>query len=243
MKLRVLGLVLAALLVGAPGLLAQDPQVEEPALVGRVLDSDTGTPLLGAFVHLQGEDWGVITDHEGRFRLPRVPSGFLSVMVEQLGYVGLVQTIQFPGDGDPVLFALTPDPILLEGIEVVMDRFERRRKAYAHPTQLLAREDLATASAFDLVDLIASRSFLNPFPCPASEIEQTCAVVRGRVRPVSVYLDEIPFWGGFDYLSMVQPHELHMVEIYYSRGQVRVYTEGYMERVGKRPVAVMPLNW
>ena len=243
MKLRALFLVLATLLFAAPGLIAQEKQGEEPALLGRVIDADTGTPLLGAFVHLQGEAWGVITDDDGWFRLPRLPNGLLSVMVEQLGYVELVQTVRFEEGGAALHFALTPDPILLEGIEVVMDRFERRRRAYAHASQLLDRETLVNSSAFDLVDLIQSRSFLNPIPCPASEIESTCAMVRGRIRPLSVYVDEFPFWGGFDFLSMVQPHELHMVEIYYSRGQVRVYTEGYMERIGRRPIAVMPLSW
>jgi hypothetical protein len=124
-----------------------------------------------------------------------------------------------------------------------MDRFESRRRAYAHSLQLLDREALVTSTAYDLVDLIESRSFLHPYPCPPTEMEQTCAVIRGRVRRVAVYVDEIRFWGGLDYLTMVQPQELHMVEIFSSRGQVRVYTEGYMERVGNRPVAVMPLHW
>lgn len=243
MKTRALFLVLATLLIFSPALMAQEEQGEGPALLGRVIDSDTGTPLLGAFVHLQGEAWGVITDDDGRFRLPRLPNGLLSVMVEQLGYVELVQTVQFEDGGASLFFALTPDPILLEGIEVVMDRFERRRRAYAHASQLLDREELVNSSAFDLLDLIQSRSLLNPIACPASEIEWTCAMVRGQIRPLSVYVDEFPFWGGFDFLSMVQPHELHMVEIYYSRGQVRVYTEAYMERIGRRPIAVMPLSW
>ena len=222
---------------------AQEKEETTPALSGRVLDSDAGTPLVGAFVHLADADWGVLTDEDGRFRLPNLSRGVLSIAVEQLGYVDLIQTLQLAEDTEPVLFLLTPDPILLEGIKVVTDRFERRRRAYAFSSIVLERDALLTSSAFDLLDLIKTRTFLNPWPCPASYMEQTCALIRGRVRPVSVYVDEFPFWGGMDFLEMIQPHELHRVEVYYSRGHVRVYTEAFMERVGKKPIAARPLSW
>jgi hypothetical protein len=243
MKTRQLFIILSILSLGIPALSAQEREEEGAALKGRVLDSETGTPLIGAFVHLVEADWGVLTDDEGLFRLPDLSHGLHSFAVEQLGYVDLIQTLELERDTGMVLFQLTPDPILLEGIQVVTDRFERRRRAHAFSSTLLDRNTLLASSAFDLVDLIQSRTFLNPFPCPATEIERTCAIVRGRVRTVSVYLDEIPFWGGLDFLSMVQPHELHRVEVFYSRGQVRVYTEAFMERVGRRPIAAIPLHW
>jgi hypothetical protein len=237
---------LVLLIFGALGFHAVEAQEREetaPALTGRVIDSDAGTPLVGAFVHLVDADWGVLTDDDGQFRLPNLSRGVLSVAVEQLGYIDLIQTLQLADDAEPVLFLLTPDPILLEGIQVVTDRFERRRRAYGFSSMVLDRSTLSTSSAFDLLDLIQSRTFLNPSPCPASYMEQTCALIRGRVRPVSVYVDEFPFWGGMDFLEMIQPHELHRVEVYYSQGHVRVYTEAFMERVGKKPIAAMPLSW
>lgn len=216
---------------------------EEPVLVGRVIDAGTGTPLLGAFVHFHGEEWGVLTDTDGRFRLPGIPEGALTLGVEHLGYVDLVEEVSVPRGGESVVLALMPDPILLEGIQVVMDRFERRRRAHAFSVQVLDRAELVESSAFDLVDLIQSRSFLNPTHCPFGMVETLCAVVRGRIRPVSVYVDEMPMIGGLDFLTMVEPHELHMVEVYYSRGHVRIYTEGFMERLSRRPMALLPIGW
>lgn len=244
MKKRMAWVLVGALLAATSVVGAQEMEEKELALVGKVVDGTTGRPLLGAFVHLEGEDWGVVSDPDGLFRLPGVSaSGTLSIGVEQLGYVDLLETLAFPEEGEMAILALTPDPILLEGLQVVLDRFERRRRAHAFSTQVLDREDLVTTPHVDLVDLIQSRSFLNPAHCPPGYVESLCAVVRGRVRPVSVYVDEMPMLGGLDFLSMVQPQELHLVEVYYSQGHVRVYTEGFMERTGRRPMALMPIGW
>jgi len=229
-------------LVAAHGIRAQERQNQGIALVGRVLDAATGTPLSGAFVHLEGEDWGVLTDEDGRFSLPRVPRGLLSVAVEQLGYVDLVRTTEFREGAEPLVLALEPDPLLLEGIEVVTDRFERRRRALAIPSQAYDREDLLASADFDVLEFVASRSLLRPVRCGSLSVDGICAYVRGSIRPISVYVDEAPLIGGLDYLQMIQPHELHRVEVYRSGTHIRVYTEAFMERAGRirfTPLAVL----
>ena len=243
MKTRLfLLLLLLTGLVGAQGLPAQERRDEDLALVGRVLDAATGTPLVGAFVHLEGEDWGVLTDENGRFSLTRITRGLLSVAVEQLGYVDLVQTTELREGAEPLLLVLEPDPLLLEGILVVTDRFERRRRALAIPSQAYDREDLLGSSAFDVLEFVASRSLLRPVRCGSLSVDGICAYVRGSIRPISVYLDEAPLIGGLDYLQMIQPHELHRVEVYRSGAHIRVYTEAFMERAGRirfTPLAVL----
>lgn len=243
MRTRVLFLLLLWMgLVGAPDIRAQERRNEDLALVGRVLDAATGTPLNGAFVHLEGEDWGVLTDENGRFNLTEVPRGLLSVAVEQLGYVDLIQTTRFGEGSEPLVLALEPDPLLLEGIEVVTDRFERRRRALAIPSQAYDREDLLGSGAFDVLEFVASRSLLRPVRCGSLSVDGICAYVRGSIRPISVYVDEAPLIGGLDYLQMIPPHELHRVEVYRSGAHIRVYTESFMERAGRirfTPLAVL----
>mgnify|MGYP001134846084 FL=1 len=124
MKKRMAWVLVGALLAATPVVGAQEMEEREPVLVGKVVDATTGRPLLGAFVHLEGENWGVVSDPDGLFRLPGVSSSVtLSIGVEQLGYVDLVETLAFPEEGEMAILALTPDPILLEGLQVVMDRF------------------------------------------------------------------------------------------------------------------------
>ncbi len=245
MNTKVLVVVLFALLWAGAGAGAQQAEKEEPVLRGRVVDLETGNPLLGAWVHLQGEDWGVLTEADGSFELPRVRPGTLRLSAEQLGYEELVQTVAFPQEKEGVVLALVPDPIVLEGIQVMTDRFERRVEAQPTFSQVLRRDRLVNSSAFDLLALLASTTFLNPVRCysrATSAVENTCAVIRGRIRRVRVYLDEMPVVGGLDFVSLFSPHELHRVEVYHSLGQVRLYTEGFMRWASHNRLALTPIG-
>ncbi len=229
------------LLVGSSVVGAQEPETDEAKLLGKVTDATTGSPVLGAFVGIQGKKWGVTTNDDGLFLIEGLSPGEVSISIEQLGYVDILQTVQVGRDSGTVEFLLTPDPILMEGIQVVMDRFKRRRLSYPYAHQLVEADDLARSPYPDLVELIASTSFLRPFPCPWRILENTCARVRGQTVPVTVYIDEFPTPGGLDYLRSVQPQELHLVEIFHSKSHVRAYTKAFMERTGERPRALMPL--
>lgn len=233
-----------AVFLGAPCL---DAQERDPSsgtqLVGQVVDASTGTPLLGAFVHLEGDDRGVLTEKDGTFVLPRVPQGVRSVMAEQLGYADLVQTIIVGEENEALVLAMTPDPILLEGIAVVMDRFERRRRATAVSSRVFERDDLLNSPAIDALEFVENRSFFRTFPCRGTHFESQCALVRGRVRPVSVYVDEMRFLDGLAYLRMLQPYELHRVEVYGGGRHIRVYTEGFLERAGKTRLHPLAVFW
>ena len=53
---------------------AQD-RIDNPPLVGRIVDGETGAPLLGAWVGPMAADWGTYSRDDGTFTLPRVYSG------------------------------------------------------------------------------------------------------------------------------------------------------------------------
>jgi hypothetical protein len=243
MRIRVLFLLALTLGVGVGGLRAQAREREENVLLGRVIDATTGTPLVGAFVHLDGEDWGVLTGEEGAFRLTGTPTGILSVVVEQLGYVKGVHTARVEEGAAPILLALEPDPVLLEGIQVVTDRFERRRRSLAIPSQAFDREDLVTSPAFTVLDFVAARTLLQPVRCGTLSFDGICAYVRGSLRPVSVYVDEAPMLGGLDYLDMIEPYELQRVEVYRNGTHIRLYTQAFMERAGKIRLTPLAALW
>lgn len=244
MRPRMAVVSLMAFFLGAPCLDAQQTsEISGIRLVGQVVDANTGTPLLGAFVHLQGDLRGVLSDKDGTFVLTGVPKGIRSVAAEQLGYAHLVQTIQVGEENENLVLAMTPDPILLEGIEVVMDRFERRRRATAVSSRVFERDDLLNSPAIDALEFIEKRSFFRTFPCRGTHSESQCALVRGRVGPVSVYVDEMPFLDGLAYLRMLQPYELHRVEVYGGGRHIRVYTEGFLERAGRTRLHPIGVFW
>jgi outer membrane receptor for ferrienterochelin and colicin len=55
-------------------------------LVGKVIDKNTGEPLIGANVIIQGTTLGSVADREGRFIIINIPPGVYSVKVSFIGY-------------------------------------------------------------------------------------------------------------------------------------------------------------
>ncbi|MEZ4414822.1 MAG: hypothetical protein R3E10_03645 [Gemmatimonadota bacterium] len=236
---------LAVLLSTAQFLTAQEqPSQEPPTLVGHIVDVRTGTPLLGAWIGPEQADWGTYTRADGGFRLPRVHAGPDLYRVEMLGYADLL--IELAPDG-PVQIEMEPDPIVLEGVKVVADRFKRRRNATAVSVRTIERQDLLWSGAADLLDFIRGRAGVHLIPCPRgsfiSYASLDCAYVRGRPAEIKVCLDEAPLLGGADQLRMISPQELHMVEVYQRGAHIRLYTEQFMQKAARRRLGVPPLGF
>ena len=70
--------------------------------------------------------------------------------------------------------------------------------------------------------------------CSGRAIGSVCFFVRGREAESMVYVDEMPVIGGLDYLDVLRPHELYMVEVYGQGRHIRVYTNHFMERAAKK---------
>jgi len=208
---------------------------------GVVLDAETGIPLLGAFVSLAGEDWGSLTDAQGRFRLSDVFPGSIKLTVEQLGYETLEQDAVVARGMERLTLWMKPKPIMLEGLRVVTDRFRWRRNAAAVSVWTLDREELVRTTEDNALEFLAIRRGLIRTPCRGVSLGTECLVIRGRVRAPVVYVDETPVLGGLDYLASYQPHELYMVEIYGAGRQIRIYTTQYMARVARQRLLPLPL--
>lgn len=238
----VFGLVLA---IVALALLARDgmaQQVAEPfELMGTVVDADNGQALAGAWVSLVGSEWGSVTGARGRFRIPDMDAGPLALSVEQLGY----ETLMWEGEvaeADGLLqLELTPEPLVLQGLQVVTDRFRSRRNAVATSVFAYDLNDLTTSAQQTALDFITLRAGSTSVSC-AGRRGSTCLIVRGRLVEPVVYIDEVPFLGGLDYLDSLQPHEFYMIEIFSGGRHIRAYTPRFMERAAKQrlqPIALL----
>jgi hypothetical protein len=205
-------------------------------------------------VGLSGADWGTLTDRQGLFRLPDVPSRAETYVFEMLGYAETTFVANAAVDGH-LDIRLAPDPVILEGIEVIADRFESRRNATATSVRAFDREQLLASSALDVMNLLEQRFGLRRTPCPggagrgiarrgglfSTPSQYDCAWVRGRPAPVTVCIDEMPILGGMDFLVGYQPHELYMVEVYGQGRQIRLYTNQFMERASRTRFRPVPL--
>lgn len=243
---RTRGLFTVVLALTALGLLArqarpQEALVLEPFdLVGHVLDED-GRPLVGAFVSLTGSDWGSLTDEGGRFRLPDLYEGTVELRAEQLGY----ETLEWRGDvrpGQRVELRMLAQPIVLEGLNVVTDRFQARRNAVATSVRAYDRAALATSPHFTALDFLQSRAGVVTATC-RGRFSSRCVRVRGRLTEPVVWVDEAPVFGGMEYLEAVQPHDLYMVEVYASGRHIRAYTHQFMARAAKQRLWPVPFTY
>ncbi|HEX2778921.1 MAG TPA: carboxypeptidase regulatory-like domain-containing protein [Gemmatimonadaceae bacterium] len=78
--------VLAALLVVASGVSAQASQPATGSIVGRVIDSRTGSGIGGAGVQVVGTTLGAQTSLDGRFAIAGVTAGTVTLHVRRIGY-------------------------------------------------------------------------------------------------------------------------------------------------------------
>lgn len=241
MKHRYFGiLAMAFATMTAIGTEAQaQPASTASIVMGHVVDEETGAPLVGAWVGLTDTDWGSISNPQGRFRIPEHGGGRLDLTVEMLGY----RTVSWSGDvspGEAVRIEMAPDPILLEGIEVMTDRFESRRNAVAASVFAFDASDLTRSTTMNARDFIGAQAGIFFTACNGRR-GSSCVWYRGRrIEPV-VYVDEFPHAGGLDFLTSFSPGELHMVEIYNRGAHIRVYTPAFMKRAAQQRIVPIPL--
>jgi len=146
-----ISMLAAGLLLGpsALGLAAQE--ASDPELRGHVVSAETGEPIAGAWIAMEGYGRGTYSRRGGEFRLPDVPAATRRYDVAALGYVATVVTLE-AGAGEHVV-ELTPDPEVWPGVSATLAHLEDRRNG----GRVFDRETLAFSGAFDLAELMEMR--------------------------------------------------------------------------------------
>lgn len=108
----------------ALAILPADAQQATGRIVGQVLDASNGRPLPGAQLMVEGTQTGSIAGLEGRFVLPDVPSGTVSVRFLMIGYATkTVQGVEVPAGGVAQLnVTLESSAVELAGITVSVEQ-------------------------------------------------------------------------------------------------------------------------
>ena len=200
-------------------------------LVGQVVDNATGAPVPGARVSVAASEWMSVTNSEGRFILHGLRPGPHRLSVEQLGYHTLVAQVHAGTETAPLRLGIEPDPIVLEGLEVVGRRFERRRRATGLRVSEFGQHDLAASSSRSAAEMLEERIPVQRTRCDDGAFE--CVFSRGgRMRP-TVCIDETPTIDGWNALAAYRPQDFHMIEVYGRASLVRAYTHHFMERAAR----------
>ncbi len=200
---------------------------------------EAGRPLVGVFIAFEGSDWGTLSGETGRFVLPLDHPGRVTLTAELIGYERLVWRGRIE-EGREIALTMTSRPILLEGLTVVADRLESRRRSTPVAVRWLGRQALASAAQENALEFVVARGGVTRVPCRGMWSDE-CVLARGSVAEPSVWVDESPFPGGFDYLRALPPHELYLVEIYAGGRHIRAYTNRYMEKAAELRAVPMAL--
>lgn len=205
---------------------------EKARILGVVVDAGTEMPLTGAYVSVAGSDWGSLTTGNGWFALCEIEAGSHLVTVERLGYATLETRVETGESQDRVALRMQPDPILLEGLEIVADRFDRRRRGVETAVRTFDRGDLVRSGYWSAAEFVDLRAGVVTTPCGGTTCVYYRGYVYGPVEPV-VYLDEILMPGGWFQLEDIPTNQLYMLEIFGGGTQIRAYTNHFMEYAAK----------
>ena len=231
----------AFLFLIAPGAPALAQGTGAVLLRGQLLDADTKAPVPGAFIGLDAESRGALSDPMGAFMLPVGTADAYVLKVRQLGYRDLVFTVTAESARKPFFLQLDPDPVEIEGLRVLVQRFEDRRRGPFGAVDVLDQRALVEAPGGSGVDLIKREV---PFARPCdSQTEQLCLNQMGRLEPLTICVDGHRVSEMMAELEHVDPRGLYMVEVFRRTGQVHMYSRGYVERLLAAGTDLPPLSF
>jgi outer membrane receptor protein involved in Fe transport len=125
---RLVRVAVVAALVAAAVPAALAAQDAGGGITGKVVDSGTGEPLVGAEVYVRGTQLGSLTDLDGAFEIEGVPAGPQGLRVLYLGYAEKTVTgLEVPAGGAVTIeVSMVPEALLAEGVTVEVTAEEER---------------------------------------------------------------------------------------------------------------------
>ena len=131
-------------------LFAQQLHAQDVTVSGRVTDAETGEPLVGVSILIEGTARGEITDLDGDYTLTVRP-GENALLFSYIGYRTLRVTI----DGrTQVDVAMEPEVAQFDDVVVTAFGIERERRALGYAIQDVGGDDLARTGATNLLNTL-----------------------------------------------------------------------------------------
>ncbi len=231
-------LVALSLLAIPRGAVAQGDSI---LVRGTVTDALTGEPLGGVEVRVvEAPGLGAVTASDGVFTVVGDADFPLTIRSGLLGYENSIRRV--PAHGATLRIELEPEPLLLEGLEVVADRFDQRLRAIPRRTRVLRRGRIISSNAVHGIQVIEQRWGFREVPCSRRLYTERsrCYSAPHHSGPFELWIDDMrrPV-GGLEELAAIRPEDIWRIELIGSR-EIRVYTEAFVERQARLAPIVRP---
>lgn len=160
-------------------------------IIGVVTDRETGALLTGVHVTMgAGGQQGVFSDLRGEFVLDRLVGGQHVVEFSMIGYAPRADTVRVvPGRVTTVEVSLSVDPVVLDPIEVAVERREvvlQRRGFYRRQQvgfgKFVDREEIEARMPNEITDLFSGMAGVELVLDPSNHFERWVVLRRGRLQ-------------------------------------------------------------
>ncbi len=211
---------------------------DQSQVLGQILEMESGDPVEGAEVLLQGAQGFRVTDDEGRFEFPAVRPGMAALTVTYLGRAPLVDSVEVAaGTTVELEVRLGIEPVPMAPMSVVatardpylqdMGFYNRVGRGYGG--QMITREQIQERAPRTLADLLVSVPGVRVNYGGSGDFQVR---MRRAVRMDSsaetgcvplVYMDDVPVEVGW--LQNVLPDRIAGMEIYSGAGAPIQYND------------------
>lgn len=148
-----------ALAVAALGLAEPVRAQQQGAVTGRVTNSQTGEPLSGVQVNLQGTQYGALTGSEGRYRITNVPAGQHTVQARLIGYSSQSKQVQVSaGQTATANFRLRTSAVEMDQIVVTGTAGQSRRKEIGNSISAVTTDQIENQPVTNMTDVLQGRT-------------------------------------------------------------------------------------
>lgn len=145
-NMRFLSLLLLLFFFSEAGLAAAPQKLQ-----GKLIDAESGEPVPGAAILIEGINLGTAAGPDGIFSFQNLPSGVYTLSVQAVGFHSFSQEIQHPVDD---FLTVTLEPAILQGSEVIVTGSPLGKSISYQPAQALNREKLQEKAAPSLGEIL-----------------------------------------------------------------------------------------
>ena len=169
--------------------LAWSAQAVGSTLVGRIIDAANSTPLVGAYLIVEGTRLGAVTDSSGAYSIAPIAPGSYRLVAEMLGYKAEIvrDVVVFADSTTRADIALVSQSIELNTVTVTGRRQRSQAEQQTSAHQLEARQVVALPgggedlfrSLHALPGVVARADFASQFYVRGGTPDQNLIVVDG----------------------------------------------------------------